>query len=118
MLTHRNRITSYNVCYTKLLRIEDYIVEGGYKAVAKALFEMTPESVLAEVKTANLRGRGGAGFPAAIKWELCRNEQSDQRYIICNADEGDPGAFHRITSYNVCYTKLLRPVSARNVTVK
>jgi len=74
-------------------KIEDYIAADGYKAVSKALFEMTPESVLEEVKKANLRGRGGAGFPAAIKWELCRREQADQRYIICNADEGDPGAF-------------------------
>ena len=74
-------------------KIEDYIVGGGYKAVSKAMFEMTPDQVMEEVKKANLRGRGGAGFPAAIKWELCRKEIADQRYIICNADEGDPGAF-------------------------
>ncbi len=74
-------------------KIEDYIAMEGYKSVSKALFEMTPDQVMDEVKNANLRGRGGAGFPAAIKWALCRKEKSDQRYIICNADEGDPGAF-------------------------
>lgn len=74
-------------------KIEDYIAGGGYKAVSKAMFEMTPDQVMEEVKKANLRGRGGAGFPAAIKWELCRKEKADQRYIVCNADEGDPGAF-------------------------
>jgi NADH:ubiquinone oxidoreductase subunit F (NADH-binding)/(2Fe-2S) ferredoxin len=74
-------------------KIEDYIVADGYKALAKALSEMTPEDVLNEVKKAHLRGRGGAGFPAAIKWELCRKEPGDKKYIVCNADEGDPGAF-------------------------
>jgi NADH-quinone oxidoreductase subunit F len=72
--------------------IDDYIAEGGYAALAKAI-EMGPDNVLAEVKKANLRGRGGGGFPAGKKWETCRNAPSDKRYIICNADEGDPGAF-------------------------
>lgn len=74
-------------------KIEDYLQVGGYKALEKALFKMTPEQVIEEVKKANLRGRGGAGFPAAVKWELCRNAKGDTKYIICNADEGDPGAF-------------------------
>ena len=74
-------------------KIEDYLAVGGYKALEKALFEMTPEQVIAEIKQANLRGRGGAGFPAAVKWELCRNAKGDTKYVICNADEGDPGAF-------------------------
>jgi NADH:ubiquinone oxidoreductase subunit F (NADH-binding)/(2Fe-2S) ferredoxin/Pyruvate/2-oxoacid:ferredoxin oxidoreductase delta subunit len=77
-------------------RIEDYIALDGYSALAKALFEMTPEQVIDEVKTAGLRGRGGAGFPAAMKWQMCRaNVQSNggEGFIICNADEGDPGAF-------------------------
>jgi NADH:ubiquinone oxidoreductase subunit F (NADH-binding)/(2Fe-2S) ferredoxin len=72
--------------------IDDYIAEGGYAALAKA-FEMGAERVLEEVKKATLRGRGGGGFPAGRKWETCRNAPSDKRYVICNADEGDPGAF-------------------------
>jgi len=73
--------------------IEDYIALGGYSALAKALFEMTPEQVLEEVKRANLRGRGGAGFPAGIKWEAARNSPGEPKYVIVNCDEGDPGAF-------------------------
>jgi NADH:ubiquinone oxidoreductase subunit F (NADH-binding)/(2Fe-2S) ferredoxin/NAD-dependent dihydropyrimidine dehydrogenase PreA subunit len=73
--------------------IDDYIALGGYSALAKALFEMTPEQVLEEVKSANLRGRGGAGFPAGIKWEAARNSQGEPKYVIVNCDEGDPGAF-------------------------
>jgi NADH:ubiquinone oxidoreductase subunit F (NADH-binding)/(2Fe-2S) ferredoxin/Pyruvate/2-oxoacid:ferredoxin oxidoreductase delta subunit len=74
-------------------RIEDYMVVGGYKALAKALFEMTPEQVIDEVKRSGLRGRGGAGFPTGRKWEEARGEESDAKYVIINADEGDPGAF-------------------------
>ncbi len=73
--------------------IEDYLAIGGYAALAKTLSQMTPEQVLAEVKEANLRGRGGGGFPAGIKWEGSRNAPSDQKYVIVNADEGDPGAY-------------------------
>jgi NADH:ubiquinone oxidoreductase subunit F (NADH-binding)/(2Fe-2S) ferredoxin len=73
-------------------RIDDYIALGGYQALAKA-FEMGPERVLDEVKRANVRGRGGGGFPAGRKWETCRNAPATKRYVICNADEGDPGAF-------------------------
>jgi len=73
--------------------IEDYIAIGGYSAFAKSLFEMTPDQVISEVKTAGLRGRGGGGFAAARKWESSRKAQGDPKYIICNADEGDPGAF-------------------------
>ena len=75
--------------------IEDYIALGGYSALAKALFEMTPEQALEEVKKAKLRGRGGGGFPTGMKWESCRNAPSldGVRYVICNADEGDPGAY-------------------------
>jgi NADH:ubiquinone oxidoreductase subunit F (NADH-binding)/(2Fe-2S) ferredoxin/Pyruvate/2-oxoacid:ferredoxin oxidoreductase delta subunit len=72
--------------------IDDYIARGGYGALVKAL-AMGPEKVLEEVKRATLRGRGGGGFPAGRKWETCRNAPSDKRYVICNADEGDPGAF-------------------------
>ena len=72
---------------------DDYLAIGGYKALAKALCEMTPEGIIAEVKRAGLRGRGGAGFPTAVKWELCRNAPGEPKYLVCNADEGDPGAF-------------------------
>jgi NADH-quinone oxidoreductase subunit F len=74
-------------------KIDDYIALGGYSALAKALFKMTPEQVIEEVKKANLRGRGGAGFPAGRKWEECHDAPGDIKYVIVNADEGDPGAF-------------------------
>jgi NADH-quinone oxidoreductase subunit F len=72
--------------------IEDYIKFDGYSALEKALFEMDPEAVIAEVKKSNLRGRGGGGFPTGIKWATCRKHKGP-RYVICNADEGDPGAY-------------------------
>ncbi len=74
-------------------RIEDYIAAGGFEALKKCLFEMTPDEVIGEVKQSGLRGRGGAGFSTGTKWQLCRQSESDQKYMICNADEGDPGAF-------------------------
>jgi NADH-quinone oxidoreductase subunit F len=73
--------------------IEEYIARGGYEALGKAIFEMTPEQIIDTVKRAGLRGRGGAGFLTGLKWELCRRAAGDLKYIICNADEGDPGAF-------------------------
>ncbi len=73
--------------------IEDYVALGGYSALAKVLSRMTAEQVLEEVKESKLRGRGGAGFPAGRKWEGSRNAPGDQKYVIVNADEGDPGAF-------------------------
>ncbi len=74
-------------------QIEDYLAVGGYQALAKALFSMKPEEIIREVKKANLRGRGGGGFPAGLKWEQCRNAPGNVKYVICNADEGDPGAY-------------------------
>lgn len=74
-------------------KIEDYIAIGGYSALTQVLKEMTSEEVIAEIKASGLRGRGGAGFPTGIKWELTRKEKSDMKYVICNADEGDPGAY-------------------------
>lgn len=73
--------------------IEDYLAEDGYMALAKVLTEMTPEQVIDEVLKSGLRGRGGAGFPAGMKWKFCRQEKATPKYVICNADEGDPGAF-------------------------
>jgi len=74
-------------------RIEHYIAAGGYQAIVRALTKMTPEDVVEEVKTAKLRGRGGAGFLTGLKWEFARQAEGRPKYIICNADEGDPGAF-------------------------
>lgn len=73
--------------------IEDYIANGGYQALAQVLTRMSPEQVVAEVKKSGLRGRGGAGFPTGLKWETCRRQPGDTKYVICNADEGDPGAY-------------------------
>ena len=73
--------------------IKDYIALGGYKAISEVLFDMTSETVIEEIKASGLRGRGGAGFLAGKKWEICREVPSDVKYIICNADEGDPGAY-------------------------
>jgi NADH:ubiquinone oxidoreductase subunit F (NADH-binding)/(2Fe-2S) ferredoxin len=74
-------------------RIDDYLALGGYSALAKALFQMTPEQVVGEVKKSGLRGRGGGGFPTGIKWEAARKAPGETKYVIVNADEGDPGAF-------------------------
>ena len=73
--------------------IDDYIANGGYTALKKALTSMTPEGVIDEIKVAGLAGRGGAGFPTWFKWNAARSSQGEEKYLICNADEGDPGAF-------------------------
>ncbi|NWF77393.1 MAG: NADH-quinone oxidoreductase subunit NuoF [Chloroflexi bacterium] len=73
--------------------INDYIALGGYSALSKALFQMTPEQVLEEIKKSNLRGRGGGGFPTGIKWETTKNAPGKRKYVIVNCDEGDPGAY-------------------------
>ena len=74
-------------------KIEDYIARDGYQAAAKALLQMTPEQIINEIKASGLRGRGGAGFPTGLKWEFCSKVKSDLKFILCNGDEGDPGAF-------------------------
>ena len=73
--------------------IEDYIASGGYAALAKALAGMTPEEIIQEIKVSGLRGRGGGGFPTGRKWAECREAPGEEKYVICNADEGDPGAY-------------------------
>lgn len=73
--------------------IEDYLAAGGYQALDKSLFLLSPEEVIAEVKQSRIRGRGGAGYPTGLKWETVYKYISDQKYVICNGDEGDPGAF-------------------------
>ncbi len=75
------------------VRIEEYIAREGYQALGKVLTEMTPEEVVDLVKRSGLRGRGGAGFPTGLKWDFCRKAAGDVKYVLCNADEGDPGAF-------------------------
>jgi NADH-quinone oxidoreductase subunit F len=74
-------------------KIEEYIASGGYQALGKALTEMSPVEVIDLMKRSGLRGRGGGGFPTGRKWEFARHYQSDEKFVICNADEGDPGAF-------------------------
>jgi NADH:ubiquinone oxidoreductase subunit F (NADH-binding)/(2Fe-2S) ferredoxin/Pyruvate/2-oxoacid:ferredoxin oxidoreductase delta subunit len=74
-------------------KVEEYIAYDGYEALGKALTAMTPEAIIAEITAAGLRGRGGAGFPTGKKWDFCHREPASPKYIICNGDEGDPGAF-------------------------
>jgi NADH-quinone oxidoreductase subunit F len=73
--------------------LDDYLAVGGYQALVKTLFTMTPEQVVDEVKAAKLRGRGGAGFPSGVKWDFARKAPGDQKYVVVNCDEGDPGAY-------------------------
>jgi (2Fe-2S) ferredoxin len=74
-------------------RIEDYIWRDGYQAMFKSLTGLKPSEIIAEIKASGLRGRGGGGFPTGLKWEFCASTKSDVKYVLCNADEGDPGAF-------------------------
>jgi len=74
-------------------RIEEYVARDGYEALAKVLTEMKPDEVIDVIKRSGLRGRGGAGFPTGLKWEFCRKAHGESKYVLCNADEGDPGAF-------------------------
>ncbi len=74
-------------------KIEEYIARDGYAGAAKALFQMTPDDIIREVKTSGIRGRGGAGFPTGLKWEFAARSAGDMKFVLCNADEGDPGAF-------------------------
>ena len=89
----QRRIILRNCGHINPERIDDYLDRGGYQSLRKALFNMKPEEVIEEVKSSGLRGRGGAGFPTGLKWEFCRNAPGSPKYVICNADEGDPGAF-------------------------
>ncbi|MCL2093406.1 MAG: NADH-quinone oxidoreductase subunit NuoF [Treponema sp.] len=87
------RVALRNCGYLDPQNINEYIGMGGYEGLEKVLFEWTPEQIIEEVKTSGLRGRGGAGFPTGNKWDFARIAQGSPKYVICNADEGDPGAF-------------------------
>ena len=89
----QQRVVLHNCGHINPERIQDYLAADGYKALRKALFEMTPDQVIEEIKCSGLRGKGGAGFPTGQKWEFCRRSPGEEKYLICNADEGDPGAF-------------------------
>lgn len=87
------KIATRNLGIIDPMNIDEYIARDGYFALTKVLTEMTPEQVIEVVKKSGLRGRGGAGFPTGLKWEFTRKSQSDKKFVVCNADEGDPGAF-------------------------
>ena len=87
------RIALRNCGFINPENIEDYIARDGYQALGKVLTELTPEATIEILKKSGLRGRGGGGFPTGLKWEITRNVKADQKYVVCNADEGDPGAF-------------------------
>ncbi|MBO4388746.1 MAG: NADH-quinone oxidoreductase subunit NuoF [Spirochaetales bacterium] len=87
------RIVLRNCGFIDPENINEYIARDGYAALEKALFEMTPEDIIEQLKIAGLRGRGGAGFPTWMKWNFSKNVESDIKYVVCNADEGDPGAY-------------------------
>jgi NADH-quinone oxidoreductase subunit F len=89
----QQRIVLRNCGHINPERIGDYIARGGYQSLKKVVFTMKPEEVIEEIKNSGLRGRGGAGFPTGVKWEFCHNAPGPVKYMICNADEGDPGAF-------------------------
>lgn len=89
----QQRIVSGNNVHVDPTSIDDYLAIGGYKALIKVLYEKTPDQTIDIIKNSGLRGRGGAGFPTGDKWELCRKANADFKFIICNADEGDPGAY-------------------------
>ena len=87
------RIALRNCGFINPENIEEYISRDGYEALAKCLTDMTPVQVIDVIKKSGLRGRGGAGFPTGLKWEIASKNHADQKYVVCNADEGDPGAF-------------------------
>jgi NADH-quinone oxidoreductase subunit F len=91
--SHQYRLIFGNNGFIDPTMIDDYIALDGYSALAKALFDMSPEDIIDTVKKSGLRGRGGGGFPTGIKWASCRKAHGEPRYVMCNADEGDPGAY-------------------------
>ena len=90
---HQHKIALRNIGEIDPKDIDDYKKRDGYKALHKALFEMTPDEVISQIEDSHLRGRGGAGFPTGNKWRTCSNYNNNPKYVVCNGDEGDPGAF-------------------------
>ena len=90
---HQNRVAMRNIGRVDPTDIEDSLAHGAYQGLARALFDMTPEQAIAEVEASGLRGRGGAGFVTARKWKAARKAKGERKFILCNGDEGDPGAF-------------------------
>ena len=87
------RIALRNCGFINPENIEEYIGQGGYLSLAKSILESTPNDVIEQIKKSGLRGRGGGGFPTGLKWEFAAKQKSETKYVVCNADEGDPGAF-------------------------
>lgn len=87
------RIALRNCGFIDPENIDEYLARDGYEALGKVLTQMTPDETIKEIKESGLRGRGGGGFPTGLKWEITRKSVADQKYVVCNADEGDPGAF-------------------------
>jgi (2Fe-2S) ferredoxin len=87
------RIVLRNCGFINPENIDEYIARDGFKALEKALFSMTPDDIINEMKISGLRGRGGAGFPTWMKWNFTKQAPGDVKYVVCNADEGDPGAY-------------------------
>jgi NADH-quinone oxidoreductase subunit F len=92
-LGRQKHIATENYGHIDPVDIDEYIANGGFSALQKCVQEMSPEQVISEIKCSGLRGRGGAGYPTALKWTAVRNQQSGKKFIVCNGDEGDPGAF-------------------------
>ncbi len=93
LFSNQLRIVLRNAGIINPEKIDDYIDRGGYRAIQQVLRHMKPDEVIAEIKDSGLRGRGGAGFPTGLKWQFARQSDGKEKYIICNGDEGDPGAF-------------------------
>jgi NADP-reducing hydrogenase subunit HndC len=87
------RIALRNCGFINPENIDEYIARDGYAALGKCISELSPADVIDSIKKSGLRGRGGAGFPTGLKWEIASKNNADQKYVVCNADEGDPGAF-------------------------
>jgi len=122
----QKRIIFENNGFIDPTEIQDYLALDGYKALTKALFEMTAEEIIQEIKLSGLRGRGGGGFLTGAKWEICRQVASDTKYLICNADEGDPhsviegmivGAYAIGASVGYIYVRMEYPLAVTNVTI-
>jgi len=91
--TGQTKVVLENCGVIDATRIDEYLAVGGYEALSRALGELSPPDVVEEIRKSGLRGRGGAGYPTGLKWSIVRKAQAEQKYVVCNADEGDPGAF-------------------------